>query len=43
MEDAVLTEFKFVNPHVYLYLKVPGEQGVLDHLGQSAGFSMHSD
>ncbi len=27
--DAVLTEFKFVNPHVYLYLEVPGEQGAI--------------
>jgi len=29
LRDAVLTEFKFVNPHVYLYLKVPGEQGAI--------------
>ena len=27
LADAVLTEFKFVNPHVYLYLEVPSEQG----------------
>ena len=27
LTDAVLTEFKFVNPHVYLYLEIPGEQG----------------
>ena len=28
LADAVLTEFRFVNPHVYLYVDVPGEQGV---------------
>ena len=28
LSDAVLTEFKFVNPHVYLYAEVPGEQGM---------------
>ena len=27
--DAVLTEFKFVNPHVYLYIEVPGEDGAI--------------
>jgi hypothetical protein len=27
LTDATLTEFKFVNPHVYLYVEVPGEQG----------------
>ena len=27
LEDAVLTEFRFVNPHVYIYLDVPGEDG----------------
>ena len=27
--DAVLTEFKFVNPHVYLYVQVPGEEGAV--------------
>ena len=27
LTDAVLTEFKFVNPHVYLYLEIPDEQG----------------
>ena len=29
LDDAVLTEFRFVNPHVYLYLEVPGENGEL--------------
>jgi hypothetical protein len=28
LTDAVVTEFKFVNPHVYIYLDVPGEPGV---------------
>ena len=27
LEDAVLTEFRFVNPHVYIYLDVSGEDG----------------
>jgi len=27
LRDAEITEFKFVNPHVYLYLAVPGEEG----------------
>ncbi|MFP6829169.1 MAG: DUF6152 family protein [Gammaproteobacteria bacterium] len=26
---AVITEFKFVNPHVYLYVEVPGEKGAI--------------
>ena len=30
LADAVLTEFRFVNPHVYLYVEVPGEQGVAE-------------
>lgn len=30
LEDAVLTQFKFVNPHVYLYLDVPGDDGAVD-------------
>ncbi len=27
LEDAVLTDFRFVNPHVYIYVDVPGEGG----------------
>jgi hypothetical protein len=27
LAGAVLTEFRFVNPHVYLFLQVPGDQG----------------
>ena len=29
LADAVLTEFKFVNPHVYLYLDVTDDQGAV--------------
>ena len=29
LAEAVLTEFKFVNPHVYLYLDVTDEQGAV--------------
>lgn len=27
LSDAVLTDFRFVNPHVYLYMDVPDDQG----------------
>jgi len=27
LENAVVTEFRFVNPHVYIYVDVPGESG----------------
>jgi len=27
LENAVLTEFRFANPHVYLYMEVPDEDG----------------
>ena len=29
LADAVLTEFKFVNPHVYLYVDVTDDQGAV--------------
>ena len=29
LADAVLTEFRFVNPHVYLYLDVTDDQGAV--------------
>ena len=31
LADAVLTEFRFVNPHVYLYLDVTDDQGAVTH------------
>jgi hypothetical protein len=30
LSEAVLTSFKFVNPHVYLYVDVPNEQNTTD-------------
>jgi hypothetical protein len=27
LENAVLTDFRFVNPHVYIYVDVPGDDG----------------
>jgi len=29
LADAVLTEFRFVNPHVYVFVEVTGEQGAV--------------
>jgi len=30
LEDAILTEFRFVNPHVYIYIDVPGDDGTTE-------------